>query len=323
MMIKKSTAKILVFEEPTVDLILKLKEIPQVGSDVMTDMFYMGPGGSTNFSIMAKRLGLSPKILSYIGTDIFGKLIEKTLEQEKISTDALIKKDGRTTLCITLVDKTSERTFITAPGVGKTFSTADLDLVKITDFDFVYLSGYSLSREAVKTSAIKLLENAIQHNIPIMFDPGTAVFYVDLDLIKRIISSSTFVFLNVMEARKITGFDTVTLAGKELVTDGKKEVVVIKLGREGSMIFTKHASRFVEPFKVNAVDSTGAGDAFNAAFIYAYLKSHDIRIAGQFANLVGALSVTRYGAGPNLPTISEIKNEAAKRNLSWILELLA
>lgn len=316
----KKGHKVFVFEEPTVDMFVFIDNLPERGSDILGRALFSLPGGAINFSIVAKRLGLYVSIGSYIGNDPFEPVIRKTLHDEGIDDTLLETKEGRTTTCITLVDEGGERTFITVPGIGKKITPEYLENVKIENYDTIYISGYSLSIDPIRTTTLKLVELATELGKSIVFDPGTAVEYVPRKIIDKVIEKSDIIFLNDREAYKITGFDLLELAACALRE--KSKAVVIKLGPRGCAIFSEKTIKRYPTYNVDVVDTTGAGDSFNAAFLYCFEKTKNLELCAKFANLIGALSVSKKGAGPNLPTREEISEEINKRNLDEFKKLI-
>jgi len=320
--VTKKIVRILVFEEPTIDMYVLVDEMPKRGTDTMGRDFFSIPGGALNISIMLARLGLDVQILAYIGNDHFEKIIRSSIQREGINDVTLKTVDGKTTVCMTFVDKEGERTFITIPGVGKKITKSAIESVDLSKFNYLFLSGYSFSKPEITEATLYLFERAKAIGLPIIFDPGTAVYYAPKDLLLNVAKNAYFVFLNSEELRTLTGLDTITLAGRELVGSTNK-LVVVKLGSEGCAVITRDFAKFYPAYEIdNVVDTTGAGDAFNAAFTYGYLKTKNVDIAANFANLVGAISTTKMGAGPNLPTLKDILKEIKKRNIKIILPLL-
>jgi len=311
--------KMLVFEEPTIDMFVFIDRIPQRGSDILGRDLFSLPGGAINISVTAQRLGLSVTIASYIGNDPFEPVIRKTMKEESIDDTLVETRDGRTTTCITLVDKDGERTFITIPGIGKKIEPSFLNKINIDKFDIIYVSGYSLSIDPIRTTTLQLVELAANEDKVIAFDPGTAVEYVDKAIIDKIIDKADILFLNNREAFKLSGYNLLDLAGNALRR--KEKIVVIKMGPQGCAIFSDDLIKKFPAFKVNVVDTTGAGDAFNAAFLYCYEKTNNLELCGIFSNLVGALAVTKKGAGRNLPTKQEIISEIEKLKLDQLKQL--
>ena len=320
--IAKKNIRILVFEEPTIDMYVLVDEMPKRGTDMMGRDFFSIPGGALNISIMLARLGLEVNILAYIGNDQFEKIIRSSIQREGINDDSLKTTDGKTTVCMTFVDREGERTFITIPGVGKKITKSAIESVKLYNYTHLFLSGYSFSKPEITEATLFLFEHAKAIGLPIIFDPGTAVYYTSKNLLMDVAKNAHFVFLNSEELRALTGLDTITLAGRKIVGKTNK-LVVVKLGEEGCAVITREFAKFYSAYAIdNVVDTTGAGDAFNAAFTYAYLKTKNVDISARFANLVGAISTTKMGAGPNLPTLKEIFREIKKRNIKIILPLL-
>ncbi|MEM2896372.1 MAG: PfkB family carbohydrate kinase, partial [Candidatus Bathyarchaeia archaeon] len=127
--------------------------------------------------------------------------------------------------------------------------------------------------------------------------------------------------MNENEAKILTKKKNPIEAGRKILKQGC-EVVTIKLGANGCLVHTKNALEIVPGFKAKLVDTTGAGDTFNAAFIFALIKSLQIKDAAMFANAVGAIKVQKLGAGKNVPEKKEIIDFLIKHKLEKLLELV-
>ena len=169
-----------------------------------------------------------------------------------------------------------------------------------------FLAGYSLQRSPQKESALIALEKAYKLGKEIFFDPSTYTLIRDeKELVDEVVSKSTFLMMNRDEARELTGFTNVDEIIEELKS--MKKSACLKLGENGSIVIHKKKVFHAPAFRIDPKDTTGAGDAYDAAFIHLYLKTLDIEKSAIFANWFSAMTITKYGPR-TFPSKNEVKN---------------
>ena len=157
--------------------------------------------------------------------------------------------------------------------------------------------------------AVEIAANyAFEQNIPLFVDAGPVSEAVELEKLRKVEILSP----NETECEALTGIypDSIENCLKaciRLCSMVEIKYVVLKLGRRGAFVYDGKYYHIVQSYRVDALDTTAAGDIFTAALTYAYLKKSDILEATRFANLAAALSVTREGAYSSIPTLAEVK----------------
>jgi sugar/nucleoside kinase (ribokinase family) len=291
-----------------VDTVLKLPELPKPeGVHIVTEMDRQA-GGACNFLIVASRLGLRTMAIGCVGDDENGRFLIQELESEGVSVVGIkVKKSSSTKSSLVLVDSQGNKSFVGILGRGVAIlRPEDVDLARLSS-QALYFSGYSLARLPVQWEAEAVLKvfGFCLGRMKIFFDPGPLVPLLSKETLDKTISSSDLLLLNSDEAKMITGLSSIHEMANAILNMGAK-TIVIKRGEQGSLVRNKESSRDTPSFKVNVVDPTGAGDAFNAGFIFGYLKGWDLSDAALLANAVGALSITKLGAGSQLPKRDEV-----------------
>lgn len=291
-----------------IDIVLKLPELPRPEKVYIAERVERQLGGAANFLIVASRLGLKTKAVGCVGNDENGVFLIEELKREGVDTAGItIKKGLSTKSTLVLVDGEGNKSFVGIIGDGVAIlgpEDVDLDML---DSSSLYFSGYSLARLRIKWEAEAILKifEFCRSKMKIFFDPGPLVSVIPKETLRGVIGSSDVLLLNFDEGRIITGLGSPENISDALLDVGAK-VVVIKLGEKGSFVRDGKGSWEVPTFRVKVVDPTGAGDAFNAGFIFGYLRGWDLYSAALLANSIGALSVTRLGAGSQLPKKTEI-----------------
>jgi len=150
------------------------------------------------------------------------------------------------------------------------------------------------------------LSMAHQYNLKTILDPGPYQ-RGSVSLLSKVgIISPNETEAEALTGEKVTNLNSAKRASQKLLKMGVKSVVM-KLGQKGALLVNKEDEEYFPGIRVPVVDTTAAGDAFTGAFAYIYLKEEDLRKSVKYANYVGALTVTKFGAQPSIPEKSEVE----------------
>ncbi len=289
-----------------VGLFLKGQKIPSVGETVIGDIFYEGGGGKgSNQAIAASLLGADTFFLGCIGNDKYGENALGMYKKLGISTK-MIKVDNsiHTGISVIMVDKYGNNSICVVPGANFKLSKKDIDkaLKNIKDS---WIVGFQLENN------LNVIEYAIKKvhgmGIKTILDPAPAKH-----LPEDIYEYLWCIKPNEIEATALTGIEVKDIisaekAGRWFVKRGVN-IVIITLGDQGAVLIQdKNAKHFPTP-KVEAIDTTGAGDCFSGALMAALSQDKNIEEAIEFANYAAAISVTKQGVIESLPYLSEVKS---------------
>ena len=302
-----SATKIVVVGSSNIDMVIKTDRIPQGGETVLGGEFVMVPGGKgANQAVCAAKLGADVKLVARVGDDVFG---EKSLENFRsvgIDTQFVTRDKAHPSgVALIGVDAKGENAIIVAPGANAALTPADVDRAKdaIADADVVVLQ-LEIPAETVNHT----IELANELGVRIVLNPAPL-----RHIPTQVLGKVDVVVPNQHEAAGLLGrvgegaeLDAES-AARELRALGVK-AVVITLGSEGAYVADDNVSQFIEPMKVKAVDTTAAGDAFTASLACGLSEGFDIVEAARFAARVAAISVTRMGAQPSMPTRNEVES---------------
>lgn len=290
-----------------VDVVLKLSKFPKPEEVLLAEKMERHVGGAGNFLIVASRLGLKTRAVGCVGEDENGRFLVEELKKEGVDISGIVVKSGNTKATLVLVDDEGNKSFIGIMGEGTAILEPEDVNFSILDSSSLYFSGYSLAKLHKKWEAEAVLKifRFCKDRMKIFFDPGPLISLIPKEILKEVIERSSVLLLNFDEARAITGLHSLEEISRVLSKMGA-EVIVIKRGEKGSFVHSKEGSWEVSSFKVDVIDTTGAGDAFNAGFIFGYMQGWDFYSAALLANSIGALSVTKLGAGSQLPKKDEV-----------------
>jgi sugar/nucleoside kinase (ribokinase family) len=269
--------------------------LPATGGDVLANSASFEAGGGFNVMAAARRNGLPVVYLGRHGNGRFGDLARAAMQAEGIEMALAASDDKDTGLCVSLTEATTERTFISHIGAEGDLLAQDLANAVPRDDDYVYVSGYSLLLEG-KAQALLDWLLALPRQITVVFDPGPLVKAPDSALMVALLPRIDIWTSNGPEALAFTGASD--LAGALLKLNdhlSANSLLVVRDGPNGCWVSRNGQAEHVPGFKVQAVDSNGAGDAHAGVFIAGLANGLAPVVAARRANAAAALAVTRWG----------------------------
>jgi len=291
------------------------------------------PGGSpANVSVGLAKLGVEVGFVGKVGEDPFGKILVDVLRKNGVDVSQ-VKFDSnvRTTLAFVSIHKKGENDFVfyRNPGADMMLSPEEVNEDYIAKSKFLHFGSLSITAEPCYSATLQAIRFAREHRVFVSFDPNLRPrLWKDLkEAKKRIIECLKYAYLAKMnnEELKFTAdTDDLTKGTSWLLQKGPK-VVVITQGGEGSFLCTKQTSAFFPAYKVKVADTVGCGDAFTAAIIHQLLflkkKGEDISKLDEikakdilkYANAAAALTATKKGVIPSLPTKNEVEEFLKKQ----------
>jgi sugar/nucleoside kinase (ribokinase family) len=278
-----------------IDLVMAVDKLPQAGGDVLAQSARFEAGGGFNVMAAAQRNGLPVVYLGRHGSGRFGDMARDAMNAEGICIGLAETAERDTGVCVAITDASAERSFVTYMGAEGELSAEELASVSPEAGDFVYVSGYSLLHVG-KAQPLVDWVLALPHEVSVVFDPGPLVDSPDAPLMRALLPRVDVWTSNRVEALKITGAADIAQALDRLVgyLPGNG-LAVVRDGPQGCWVNQGAARRHVAGFKVEAVDSNGAGDAHAGVFVAGLAQGLDCYEAARRANAAAALAVTRWG----------------------------
>lgn len=295
-----SPRKIVVIGELNVDLVaMKLTAPPVLGREVLASDFQMTLGSaSAIFVCQMTRLGYPVTFISKIGDDPFGQFCLKELRNAGVPTGR-VRKDPRIRTGVTIaLSASKDRALITYPGAIAQMEYAEIPLQILRGHSHLHMTSYFL-QERLRPSFAAILAEARQEGLTTSFDPNSDPSGEWKDEIRDVFAQTDVLFLNRAEALELTRCRTVRQALRALGQSAS--CVVIKLGAKGAIAIKEKEIVSAPGFKVKAVDTTGAGDSFDAGFIAGYLEGKTARECLEMGNVCGAFSTLRAGGTNGQP----------------------
>jgi ribokinase len=302
-----ATKGIVVVGSLNLDLVVQVDKIPSVGETVLGRAFQTHPGGKGANQAAEIGLLVSPvHMIGRVGSDDFGKQLRHSLDSMGVDTTAVTTTEGPSGIAMIEVQASGDNCIVVASGANALLTTADLD----AHIDLIRNASLVLTQLETPIPTLEHLAAICQREqVPLMLDPAPAC-PLSADLLSRL----TWITPNETEAQTLTGSKhsldneaDVRQLAEALLKMGPKNVVV-KLGERGAYLALEDGTRAAVPaFQVKAVDTTAAGDCFNGAFAVALAKGTPPIAAARFAAAASAISVTRPGAQPSMPTLAEVE----------------
>jgi sugar/nucleoside kinase (ribokinase family) len=278
-----------------IDLVMAVDKLPQAGGDVLAQSASFQAGGGFNVMAAAQRNGLSVVYLGRHGTGRFGDLAREAMNAEGIRIGIADPAERDTGLCVAITDASAERSFVSYIGAEGELTAEDLASVPTEAGDYVYVSGYSLLHVG-KAQPLVNWVLTLPQGVNVVFDPGPLVDSPDAPLMQALLPRIDVWTSNSVEALKITDSTDIAQALDGLLGFLPRNVLmVVRDGPQGCWIDQHGERRHVPGFKVQAVDSNGAGDAHAGVFMAGLAQGLSAFDAAQRANAAAALAVTRWG----------------------------
>ena len=302
------TKGIVVVGSLNLDLVVQVSKIPGVGETVLGGDFQTHPGGKgANQAAEVGLLNYPIHMIGRIGSDDFGKQLRQSLDSKGVDTIAVTTTEGPSGIAMIEVQASGDNNIVVAPGANALLTPADLD----AHIDLIRNASLILTQLETPIPTLEHLAAICQReHVPLMLDPAPAA-PLSADLLSRL----TWITPNETEAQSLAGSkhslnneSDVRALAEALLSKGPKNVVV-KLGERGAYLALEDGTRTAVPaFLVKAIDTTAAGDCFNGAFAVALAKGAKPIEAARFAAAASAISVTRPGAQPSMPTLAEVED---------------
>jgi len=287
-----------------VDRLFKVNKI--VGAEeegFITDCEEACGGSAANTIVGLARLGCKVGFIGKIANDREGKMLLDDFHKEGVDTEGIAcAGKGRSGVAMGFVDQKGDRALYVDPGVNDTIDLNEIDWKYVSRLKFLHLTSFvgEKSFQAQKGLVAKLPEN-----VKVSLDPGELYARKGWDGLESLLKRAFIVMPNSAELELLTGIKGYTKGAEFLLNKGV-DVVAVKLGNQGCYVADSNENHVIESFGVKAVDTTGAGDAFCAGFLFGLISKRNLYDCGRIGNFVASRCIMKMGARTGLPRIKDL-----------------
>jgi ribokinase len=297
--------KIVVFGSFVVDLASRADHLPRPAETVIGSVFALGPGGKgSNQGVAAHRAGADVCMITKVGDDVFGKVALDFYQSEGMNTDLIfVDKEKETGTALIMVDENSaQNQILVVPGACGNISDEDIEQATpaIKNAQIILMQ-----MEVNLDANWKVLDIAHKNGVKVVLNTAPAQKVDDSILAKVNVLTPNEVEASILSGVEVVTMDDARRAAEVFQKKGVEEVV-ITMGAQGAYVRSGSRELIIPRLNVEAIDTTGAGDAFNGGLVTALAEDKDLFAAAEFANVVGALSVTKKGTAPAMPFRKDI-----------------
>lgn len=304
--------KILVIGSTNIDMIATVDEFPRPGETIEGQSYMQAMGGKgANQAMAAHKLGGEVKFVTCTGNDTNSQTTLKYYEEMGLDTSSSFVKEGVPMgTALIMVNAEGENVIVIIPGANAELSPEYIDNIEeqIAASDIILLQ-MEIPYESVR----RICQLAARHQVRVVLNVAPA-YELDADLIREV----DILVLNETEIEKVTG-ERLAAKGEEalmeLLLDRGVTHVILTLGNQGSVLKSKDHFERIPAYQVRAVDTTAAGDTFCGALVVRFSEGDSLSQAVRYASAAAALSVTRIGAQPSIPSKDEVSELIAQQRL--------
>lgn len=298
--------KLVVVGSSNMDLVISLPKIPAIGETVLGGKSSIVFGGKgANQAVASLRSGGDVVFITKVGNDLFGENMKDHFQNEGFSIDYILTDEIEPTgIAQIFVSQKGENAIAVAPGANMKLMPKNIEPFKniIKDADVVLLQ-----LETPIETVEYIADFAYQNNVKLILNPAPAQ-----KLSENLLKKVWLLTPNETEASLLTSIEVIDESSAKKATDALLKMgvknVIVTLGENGSLLNNDNGAVYFSAHKVNAVDTTAAGDVFNGTLAVAITNGESFENAIKFASAAAAISVTREGAQPSIPTQMEINN---------------
>lgn len=291
--------KILVIGSISIDNTIFTKQLPSAGTTTVADSYFQNIGGKgANQACASLFLGGDVSFIGAVGKDHNGDLVESFLKEQGLNF-RLKRSDAPTGIAfIILEEQTAENRILIVQGANVDLTKEDIDknLDMFTKGD-ILLTQFENDMDTVSY----VIKKAHEKHMLVVVNPAPIK-----ELKEEYYQYIDYLVPNEHELEALSNKTDILLGARELLSRGAK-IVIVTLGEKGSLYINKDEHIKIEPHKVNAVDTTAAGDSYLGALVTKLSEGKDIKEAMEFASKCSSLTVTKKGAIVSLPHLSDLK----------------
>ena len=298
-------SKIIVIGSSNTDMVVRSEHLPRTSESVLGGDFMMAGGGKgANQAIAVARMGHNVIFSAAVGRDMFGDAAVAGYQRFGVDTSYIVRKDTPSGIALIMVDSAGQNSISVALGANNCLTLENVmpALEQITAGDIVLLQ-----LEIPMSTVDGCVAAAAAKGAKVVLNPAPAAVVSEQTLSKLYLITPNQTEAQTLTGIEVTDEESATLAAAALCAKGVDRVV-ITMGGQGSFLYQDGKGELIPACKVTAVDTTAAGDVYNGALCAAIAEGMSLNDALKFATKAAAISVTRVGAQPSVPSREEVDN---------------
>jgi len=288
-----------------VDKLFKVNRVAEAGQESFITGSEEACGGSAANTIVGlARLGCGVGFVGKVAGDREGNMLVEEFRREGVDTTGIVRAEhGRSGTVMGFVDEKGERALYVDPGVNDTIEYKDVSAEYASKTGFLHLTSF-VGRKSYE--AQKKLVQALSEKVKVSLDPGALYARMGMSKLLPIVERAFVLMPNAGELELLTGKAEYRAGAKVLLEKGAR-IVAVKLAGKGCYVTDGKRSHQIEAFNVKVVDTTGAGDAFDAGFLYGLIIGKSLYECGRIGNFVASRCVMKMGARAGLPHLKDLR----------------
>ena len=290
-----------------VDKLFKVNTIAAAEEESpITDTAETCGGSAANTVVGLARLGCKVGFVGEVARDREGRMLTEEFRKEGVDTDGInIARHGRSGTVMGFVNEKGARALYIDPGVNDEIEFNETNKKYASQTRFLHLTSFVGEKSFITQ---KKIVETLPKNVKISFDPGILYARKGSAVLGAILKKAYVALPNACELELLTG-KTDYGEGAQALLDERVKIVAVKLGSKGCYIASGEESCLIGSVKVKVVDTTGAGDAFNAGFLFGLIRKKSLRECGLIGNFVASRCIMEMGARTALPTLADLKKK--------------
>ncbi len=261
-------------------------------------------GSAANTAVGLARLGCKVGYIGKVGCDREGDVLIQDFCNEGVNTDGVVRAaQGKSGSVLGFVDRKGARALYIDSGVNDTINFDEVKSRYAAQAQFLHLTSF-VGDESFQTQ--KKLLDTIPDSTKISFDPGALYARKGFAALGPILKKAYVLMPNAIELRLLTGEIDYRKGADFMIGKGVK-IAAVKLGGDGCYVTDGREQHLIEPFNIEVVDTTGAGDAFCAGFLYGLVNGKSLLECGKLGNFVASRCIMKMGARTGLPFAKDLE----------------